>query len=72
MIMTLLTADRCFINLGRSELDDNDFNMDSSGSADEDDHDFTDADAAIDRMLDELQDFTFVSNASFNMKSLTP
>jgi len=28
-------------------------------SADEDEHDFTDADAAIDRMLDELQDFQF-------------
>ena len=40
----------------RSEVDD--FDVDSG---DEDDHDFTDADAAIDRMLDELQDFQFVS-----------
>ena len=39
----------------RSEIDD--FDVDS---ADEDDHDFTDADAAIDRMLDELQDFQIV------------
>ena len=41
--------------LCRSEVDD--FDVDS---ADEDEHDFTDADAAIDRMLDELQDFQFV------------
>ena len=45
----------------RSEFDEFDHNTDSGGSADEDDHDFTDADAAIDRMLDELQDFTLVS-----------
>ena len=32
----------------------------SGGSTDQEDHDFTDADAAIDRMLDELQDFQIV------------
>lgn len=47
------------LEFSRSELDEID--VDSGGSADEDENDFTDADAAIDRMLDELQDFQFVS-----------
>ncbi len=65
MIQPLSCHEHSLFYFYRAELDDFDFqisqNNDSGGSGDEDDHDFTDADDAIEKMLDELQEFQFVS-----------